>query len=182
MDSNSERVTTVISLCVLSHRSNASTERFAPTYRQDMMSPKAKHARSGDTVRVAYTGKLSDGTVCVSTASRRPLQFTIGCGRIIPGVEQAVIGMRPGQRKVVTLHPPQAYGRHREGMLIAVDRNRIESDSELQIGQRLRATCANGRRVSVTVADITNSKVILDTNHPLAGRTITFDIRLVRIV
>ena len=147
-----------------------------------MMSPKAKHARSGDTVRVAYTGKLSDGTVCVSTASRRPLQFTIGCGRIIPGVEQAVIGMRPGQRKVVTLHPPQAYGRHREGMLIAVDRNRIESDSELEIGQRLRATCANGRRVSVTVADITNSKVILDTNHPLAGRTITFDIRLVRIV
>ena len=143
---------------------------------------KTKHAESGDTVKVAYTGKLTDGTVCVSTASRNPLQFTIGRGRIIPGVEQAVIGMRPGQRKTVTLHPPQAYGKHREGMLIAVDRSRIESDSELKVGQRLRATCANGRNISVTIADVSESKVTLDTNHPLAGKTITFDIKLVRIV
>jgi peptidylprolyl isomerase len=146
-----------------------------------MLKERAKHARSGDTVKVAYTGRLNDGTVCVSTASRRPLQFTIGRGRIIPGVEQAVIGMRPGQRKTVTLHPPQAYGKHREGMLIAVDRNRIEAESELRVGQKLLATCANGRRVSVTVADVSESKVILDTNHPLAGKTITFDIKLVHI-
>ena len=67
-------------------------------------------------------------------------------------------------------------------MLIAVDRSRIESDSELKVGQRLRATCANGRNISVTIADVSESKVTLDTNHPLAGKTITFDIKLVRIV
>jgi len=143
---------------------------------------KARHAQSGDTVSVAYTGRLEDGTVCVTTASRRPLQFTIGRGRIIPGVEQAVIGMRPGQSKTVTLHPREAYGKHREGMLIAVDRKRVETGSGLRVGQQLRATCANGRTISVTVAEITKSKVMLDTNHPLAGKTITFDIQLVRIV
>lgn len=130
---------------------------------------------------VVYTGKLPDGTICVGTASRDPLQFTIGRGRIIPGVEQAVIGMRPGQRKTVTLRPLQAYGTYREGMLIAVDRSRIDSESELKVGQRLRTASANGRTISVTVADISRSKVILDTNHPLAGKTITFDIELVRI-
>jgi len=139
-------------------------------------------ARPGDTVAVSYTGRLDDGTVCVTTASRRPLQFTLGRGRIIPGVERAVIGMCPGQSKTVRLRPPQAYGKHHEGMLIAVDRRRVQADSELTVGQQLRATCANGRTISVTVAEVTNSKVILDTNHPLAGKTITFDIQLVRIV
>lgn len=142
---------------------------------------KAKEARPGDTVAVTYTGRLDDGTVCVTTASRRPLQFTIGRGRIIPGVEQAVIGMRPGQRKTVRLRPPEAYGKHRDGMLITVDRRRVETNTELRVGQQLRATCANGRTISVTVAEIVGSKVMLDTNHPLAGKTITFDIQLVRI-
>jgi peptidylprolyl isomerase len=143
---------------------------------------RAKQAQPGDTVTVAYTGRLADGTVCVSTASRRPLQFVIGRGRIIPGVEQAIIGMRPGQNKTVQLRPPEAYGKHREGMLIAVNRSRVETDSELRVGQQLRATCANGRTISVTVAEISRSKVMLDTNHPLAGKTIIFDIQLVRIV
>jgi len=142
---------------------------------------KAKQAQSGDTVSVAYTGRLTDGTVCVSTASRHPLQFIIGRGRIIPGVEQAVIGMHPGQSKTVTLRPREAYGKHREGMLIAVDRSRVATESELRVGQQLRATCANGRTISVTVAEISKSKVMLDTNHPLAGKTITFDIQLVRV-
>ena len=143
---------------------------------------KTKPAQPGDTVRVAYTGRLDDGTVCVSTASRRPLQFTIGRGRIISGVEKAVVGMCPGQSKTVTLRPREAYGKHREGMLIAVDRSRVTTESDLKVGQQLRATCANGRTISVTVAEISKSKVMLDTNHPLAGKTITFDIRLVHIV
>ena len=143
---------------------------------------KAKQAQSGDIVSVAYTGRLQNGTVCVGTASRRPLQFIIGRGRIISGVEQAIIGMCPGQSKTVTLRPREAYGKHRKGMLIAVARTRVEATSELQLGQQLRATCANGRTISVTVVEISESKVMLDTNHPLAGKTITFDIQLVRIV
>jgi len=142
---------------------------------------KPKPAQPGDTVAVAYTGRLGDGTVCVSTASRRPLEFIIGRGRIIPGVEQAVIGMRPGQSKTVTLRPHDAYGKHREGRLISVDRGRVSTESELRVGQQLRATCANGRTITVTVAEISKSKVMLDTNHPLAGKTITFDIQLMRI-
>ncbi|MHC4518273.1 MAG: FKBP-type peptidyl-prolyl cis-trans isomerase [Planctomycetota bacterium] len=183
MDLNSELVTTVISpvfFGVVATRQPKHVLRAAnaPT---EIMWRQTEQAQSGDTVKVAYTGKLSDGTVCVGTASRDPLQFTIGRGRIIPGVEQAVIGMRPGQRKTVTLYPPQAYGKHREGMLIAVDRSRVEAESELRVGQRLRAAGNNGRGISVTVADVSESKVILDTNHPLAGKTITFDIKLVHI-
>lgn len=143
---------------------------------------KPKPAQPGDTVTVAYTGRLGDGTVCVSTVSRRPLEFILGRGRIISGVEQAVIGMRPGQNKTVTLRPQDAYGKHREGRLITVDRSRVSTESELKVGQQLQATCANGRTITVTVAEISKSKVMLDTNHPLAGKTITFDIRLMRIV
>ncbi len=142
----------------------------------------AKQARSGDTVQVHYTGRLTDGTVCVSTMDRRPLQFVIGRGRIIPGVEQAIIGMRPRQNKTITLRPQDAFGIHREGMLIRIDRKRIQKGLELRVGQKLRATCANGQTVPVTVCEISPSRVTLDTNHPLAGQTITFDIQLVRIV
>ena len=148
----------------------------------EIMWEKARSTQPGDTVAIVYTGRLGDGTVCVSTAARRPLEFTIGRGRIIRGIEQAVVGMCPGQSKTVTLQPRDAYGKHREGMLIAVDRSRVATESELRVGQQLRATCANGRTITVTVVEIAKSKVMLDTNHPLAGQTITFDIRLVRIV
>jgi peptidylprolyl isomerase len=142
----------------------------------------ARQARSGDTVQVHYTGRLADGSVCVSTVDRRPLQFVVGRGRIIPGIEQAVVGMQARQSKTVTVEPQDAFGVHREGMLIKVDRKRVQNGLRLQIGQRLRATCANGRVVPVTVLEVSESRVTLDTNHPLAGETITFDIRLVRIV
>ncbi len=142
----------------------------------------ARHAQTGDTVQVHYTGRLPDGTVCVSTLHRRPLEFVIGRGRVIPGVERAVVGMNPGQTKTVTLPPKDGYGAAHAGMLIKVDRKRVQVGSGLHIGQRLRATCANGQAVWVTVREISSSRVTLDTNHPLAGRTITFDIRLVHIV
>lgn len=152
------------------------------TPRGRIMWKNAKEARSGDTVLVHYTGRLTDGTVCISTVDRRPLQFVIGRGRIIPGVEQAVIGMRPRQTKTITVEPRDAFGIHREGMLIRIDRKRVQNGLELRIGQRLRATCANGQTVPVTVREVSRSRVTLDTNHPLAGETITFDIQLVRIV
>lgn len=147
-----------------------------------MMWKNVKEARSGDTVLVHYIGRLTDGTVCISTMDRRPLQFVIGRGRIIPGVEQAVVGMRPRQTKTVTLRPQEAFGVHRDGMLIRIDRKQVQDGLELRVGQRLRATCANGQTVPVTVREISQSRVTLDTNHPLAGQTITFDIQLVRIV
>jgi peptidylprolyl isomerase len=146
------------------------------------MSEPRRLARVGDTVQVHYTGKLDDGTVCLASAGRRPLEFTIGRQRIILGIDEAVIGMRVGETRRVTVQPRDAFGERREGMLITVDRERVPADSIPEIGQSLWTTCANGRRVSVTVVEVSGSEVTLDTNHPLAGKVITFELSLVGIL
>ena len=141
-----------------------------------------KRARVGDTVQVHYTGTLEDGTVCLGSAGRRPLQFTIGRQRIILGIDEAVVGMYVGETRVVTVQPADAFGERRDGMLIVVDQRRIQADSIPAVGQSLWTTCASGRRVSVTVAEVSGTNVTLDTNHPLAGKVITFEVNLVEIL
>ncbi|MHC4458812.1 MAG: FKBP-type peptidyl-prolyl cis-trans isomerase, partial [Planctomycetota bacterium] len=94
-------------------------------------------AKQGDTVKVHYTGKLNDGTVFGSSVDREPLQLTIGNGQVIPDVEQAVVGMNPGESKTVKVLPEQAYGLYQEEMVVEVDRNQLPSDLELEVGKQL---------------------------------------------
>ena len=139
-------------------------------------------AQHGDTVRVHYTGKLGDGTTFDSSAQREPLEFTLGQGQLIPGFENAVVGMQPGESKTETIPSHEAYGPHRDEMVIEVDRQQLPADLQPQVGQRLQVTQPNGNAVPVVVTDVSPSQVTLDANHPLAGKDLTFDITLVEMV
>lgn len=138
-------------------------------------------AKSGDTVKIHYTGKLEDGTVFDSSTSRDPLEFELNAGQVIPGFEQAVVGMTPGESKTEKIPMHQAYGPHREEMILEVNRQQMPPELEPEIGQQLQLQQPNGRVVPVLVTEVTESMVKLDANHPLAGQDLTFDIQLVEI-
>lgn len=139
-------------------------------------------AKHEDTVRVHYTGRLSDGTVFDTSLDKEPLEFTLGAGQVIPGFEEAVVGMNPGESKTVEVPAELAYGPRREELMFWVDRSEVPPDLELEIGQRLVLRQAPDRSIWVTVIDLSESSVTLDANHPLAGQDLTFEIQLVDIV
>lgn len=143
---------------------------------------KVTEAKLGDTVRVHYTGKLEDGTVFDSSLDRDPVEFTLGAGQVIPGFEQAVVGMSPGESKTVEVPADQAYGPYREELVQEIDRELVPEDLKLEVGQQLALRLSPGRSIRVTVTKLTESKVTLDANHPLAGKDLTFDLQLVEIV
>ena len=138
-------------------------------------------AENGNVVKVHYTGKLKDGTVFDTSVDRDPLKFTIGEGQIIPGFEQAVIGMDTGESKTVTIPSDQAYGAHHEDLLLVVDRDQIPPHLTPETGQRLEIHQADGQTIPVTVAEVSDANITLDANHPLAGEDLIFDIQLVEI-
>lgn len=139
-------------------------------------------AKLGDTVRVHYTGKLEDGTVFDSSLDRDPVEFTLGAGQVIPGFEQAVVGMSPGESKTVEVPAEQAYGPYREELVQEIDRELVPEELKLEVGQQLVLRLSPGRSIRVTVTKLTESKVTLDANHPLAGKDLTFDLQLVEII
>lgn len=138
-------------------------------------------AKAGNNVKVHYTGKLDDGTVFDSSIEREPLQFSLGSGNVIPGFEEAIIGMTPGQSKTATIPPDQAYGPQREELVIIVEKEQIPSDLSVEVGQQLQISQNDGEVIPVIVTDISDSQVTLDANHPLAGQQLTFDIELVEV-
>ena len=137
-------------------------------------------ARSGDTVKVHYTGRLSDGEVFDSSREGDPLEFELGAGQIIPGFEDAVEGMEPGDAKEVTVPPERAYGDRRDDLVQNLERERLPDHLEPHVGQQLQMSQGDQSFV-VTVTDVTDSEVQIDANHPLAGRELKFDLELVDI-
>lgn len=138
-------------------------------------------AKSGDTVTVHYTGTLEDGTAFDSSEGGEPLEFAIGSGNVIPGFEQAVLGMNPGDSKTVTIPTDDAYGPYFEDRVLVVERQQIPSDMPIDIGAQLQIQQEGGMVVPVIITDITENEVTLDANHPLAGEDLTFKITLVEI-
>ena len=139
-------------------------------------------AKVGDTVKVHYTGRLDDGTMFDSSVDKDPLEFTIGSGNIIPGFEQAVVGMSPGEQKTETILTDNAYGPYVEEMVIVVDRTQMPSEMEPEVGQQLQIQHEMGQIIPVIVTDVTGASVTLDANHPLAGENLIFEIQLLEIV
>ncbi|MBD2259741.1 peptidylprolyl isomerase [Pseudanabaena sp. FACHB-2040] len=139
-------------------------------------------AKPGDTVSVHYTGKLDDGTVFDSSANRDPLQFAIGAGHVIPGFEEAVVGLSPGQAVTKMIPPDLAYGPYRDEMVMVVDREQIPPEIPVDVGQQLHLQGPAGQPpLPVLVTDISETQVTLDANHPLAGENLTFEIELLEI-
>lgn len=139
-------------------------------------------AKSGDTVKIHYTGKLDDGTIFDSSANREPLEFTLDSGQVIPGFDSAVMGMTPGETKTETIPMDQAYGPYRVEMVIEVNKQQLPPDLDPEVGQQLQIQQTNGQIIPVYVTEVNDSTVTLDANHPLAGQDLTFDIQLVEIV
>jgi peptidylprolyl isomerase len=139
-------------------------------------------AQAGDLVKVHYTGRLADGTIFDTSMEREPLEFTLGSGELIPGFEQAVLGMTAGESKTATILADQAYGPHRTEQVIDVERHHLPPDLQPELGQRLQMTRPDGTTITVVVTVTTETQVTLDANHPLAGRDLIFDIMLVEIL
>jgi peptidylprolyl isomerase len=137
-------------------------------------------AKAGDTVRVHYTGTLNDGQEFDSSRGREPLEFTLGTGQVIPGFDDAVTGMQPGDEKKVTLPADEAYGERRDDLVLQVERSQFPPHIQPQVGQQLQLQ--NGDQVLVvTVVEVGDDRVTLDANHPLAGQDLTFNLQLVSI-
>lgn len=138
--------------------------------------------KTGDTVKVHYTGKLTNGDVFDSSVNSEPIEFTLGQKQLIPGFEEGVIDMEPGEKKTIEISADSAYGRRNEELKQTVERSMLPDKIELKVGLRLTAQDQSGQPFTVTVADFDDEKVILDGNHPLAGEDLVFDLELVEII
>lgn len=138
-----------------------------------------KAIEAGDTISVHYTGKLMDGEVFDTSEGRAPLIFTVGAGQLIKGFDDAVVGMVSGEEKTVTIPPKEAYGERREDHVVDFPRSKIPQDMELEAGQVVQMSDQSGRPIPVIVTEILDDVVKLDVNHPLAGKTLIFDIEIV---
>ena len=139
-------------------------------------------AKSGDTVKVHYTGTLEDGTLFDSSREREPLEFTIGGKQVIPGFENGVVGLEEGEKTSIKIPPSEGYGEYDEKLRFIFDKSQFPNDLELKPGLRLNMQ-GEGDKVAVfTGVDILGDEVILDGNHPLVGRTLLFELELIEIV
>ncbi len=139
-------------------------------------------AKIGDTVKVHFEGFLVDGTIFGSTMDEEPFEFTIGEKNMLPGFENAVIGMQKGDTKTITLPPEEAYGPHMQELVHVMDRSSFPPEIELEIGKRLQVRAQDGKHAIVTIKDLTDDSIVIDGNDPLAGKTLTFKIELVEIL
>ena len=138
-------------------------------------------ASDGDTVRVHYTGTLEDGTTFGTSTGNEPLEVTLGAGQLIPGFEKAVYGLKVGESKTVTIPAEEAYGPHRDDLVIVVEREQLPADLDPKVDQQLQMQQPDGRTAVVIVTDVSETTITVDANHPLAGKDLTFEIELVEI-
>ncbi|MCH8474473.1 MAG: peptidylprolyl isomerase [Opitutales bacterium] len=140
-----------------------------------------QEVKDGDTVKINYKGTLADGTVFDQSEGRGPLEFKVGSNTVIPGFEKAVVGMKVGDSKTETIPCAEAYGEKRDDLLIKAPRDKMPEGSEPQVGQQLQMTTQQGQQVPVQITEVGETEVTLDANHPLAGRDLTFEIKLEEI-
>lgn len=139
-------------------------------------------AKSGDTVRINYSGKLTDGTMFDSSEGREPLEFQLGSGQIISGLDREVEGMKVGDRQTVTIPAEEAYGPHDAAKVQQIPRSALPPELEPQAGMQLQAQTPQGGQVALVITAIDEQEITVDANHPLAGRDLVFDIEIVEII
>ncbi len=139
-------------------------------------------AKSGDKVKVHYTGKLADGSVFDSSDGREPLEFTIGDGSVIPDFDAAVEGLSAGESITREIEAESAYGKYIDELVMEIERTQLPQEIPYEVGRQLQIPQEDGRAAVVTITNVTDSSVTLDANHPLAGKDLTFQIELVEIV
>lgn len=138
-------------------------------------------AKTGDIVSINYSGRLTDGTPFDSSEGRAPLEFTLGQGQVIKGLEAHVQGMEVGEKSTVTIPCDEAYGQRREDAVQQLDRSKIPSGVELSIGSQLQARTSDGGLLPIVVVGLDEQSVTVDANHPLAGQDLVFDVEVVDV-
>jgi peptidylprolyl isomerase len=138
-------------------------------------------AKSGDTVKIHYTGTLDDGSEFDSSVGREPLEFSLGAGQVIAGFDSAVDGMTVGENKTVTIPAGEAYGERHEQMIQQVPISSLPDDMKPEVGTQLQSQSPDGQIMNFVVSEISDDTVTVDGNHPLAGQALTFAIELVAI-
>lgn len=130
----------------------------------------------GNKVKVHYTGKIGE-EIFDSSEGKEPIEFTLGSQEVIAGFENAIIGKNVGDKVTVTISPEEGYGDLRDDLIISVEKSQVPAD--VQIGHTLQGVNPDGMPFNVTVSEIQEDMVILDANHPLAGKTLEFEIEVV---
>ncbi len=137
--------------------------------------------KNGDTVKIHYTGKLEDGSVFDSSMNSEPLEFTVGNAQMIPGFENAVIGMNKEESKTIQIDPENAYGPHRKELIIEVKKDQFPPDLKPEVGMQIQIGNEDGESTVATITNVTEAVIVLDANHPLAGKDLVFDIQVIEI-
>lgn len=137
--------------------------------------------KKGDQIKVEYTGKLADGTVFDSSQQHgQPLEFEVGSGQIIKGFDDAVMGMKEGQEKEVTIAPVDGYGERRQELLKKIPRTKLPP-GEPKVGMMMMLKSPEGQQIPAIITEVTPTEITIDLNHPLAGKTLHFAIKIVGI-
>ena len=142
----------------------------------------SNQAENGNTVSVHYVGTFPDGTEFDSSHARgETMSFTVGSGQLIAGFDQAVNGMTVGETKSITLSPAEAYGDVQEGLTTTVSQTAFPTDYNFVVGQQVMGQNEAGEPVVATISEVLDNEVVLDMNHPMAGKTLNFSIELISI-
>ena len=141
-----------------------------------------KVVKKGDTVKVEYVGSLEDGTVFDSSEMHKaPLEFVVGEGKIIKGFEKVVIGMKIGDEKEIKVPPKEGYGQHNPELVREMPKECFPEDQVIQIGMIFMINLQDGRQIPVKISAVTDNTITVDANHPLAGKTLLFKIKIIEI-
>jgi len=136
--------------------------------------------KKGDKIKVEYTGTLEDGTVFDTSEGKAPLEFEVGSGQIIKGFDEGVIGMNVGEEKDIKIEPKDAYGERNDQLLKKVPREQLPKEQEPKVGMMLLLKSPDGaQQVPAKITEVNDKEITIDLNHPLAGKTLNFKIKIV---
>ncbi|MBW6451383.1 MAG: peptidylprolyl isomerase [DPANN group archaeon] len=136
--------------------------------------------KKGDKIKVDYTGTLEDGTVFDSSKTHgQPLEFEAGAGQVIPGFDNAVIGMAKGDEKEVTLEVEDAYGEYNDKLVKDIPKEQLPQDQEVKPEMMLMVGLPNGQQIPAKITEVGDKTVKIDLNHPLAGQVLKFKIKMI---
>jgi peptidylprolyl isomerase len=141
----------------------------------------APATQNGDTVQVNYTLSLEDGTTYETTVGKEPVELALGEGKSLPDFENAIVGMKVGELKTITIPAADAYGEHIDGLELTINRSQLAEGLNPKVGDYLASEHESGRTMYFVVTDVSDEEITLDANHPLAGEDLTFEIELLKI-
>lgn len=137
--------------------------------------------KENNTVKVHYTGKFPNGEVFDSSEGREPLEFTLGEGMMIPGFEKGLIDMKLNEKKTINLKKEDAFGEAREDLIHEVPKSQLPEDMDVKTGMPLVSKSPEGHEINMIVKEVKDESIIVDANHPLAGKEVVFDLEVVDI-